>query len=129
MKQPWITPDDVRNYSCLADVKNRSNLQMGVDIRRAERYIMEYTNHDFSDGKYAGGIPEEVLDADVILSEYFAHNSAANGTAKKSESFDDYSYTAEDSFIDMKSLGLDVLLKPYRAVKTAGTATMRLRKL
>ena len=70
-----------------------------MDIRRAEGYIVRYVNHDFSDEAYVFGIPEDVRTADLVLSEYFSHNSAANGTAKRSESFEDYYYTTEDSFI------------------------------
>lgn len=129
MKRPWITPGDVREYSNLADVKSRSDLQINIDIRRAESSIIAYTNNDFSDTKYAEEVPEDVRVADIILSEYFSHNSAASGTAKKSESFDDYSYTTEDSFIELKSLGLDALLEPYMIPKASGKVTMRLRKL
>lgn len=129
MRRPWIEASAVKEYSNLEDVKSRSDFQMGVAIRRAESFIIEFTNNDFSDEKYMGGIPEDVRIADIVLSEYFAHNSAANGTAKRSESFDDYSYTAEDSMIDIHSLGLDALLNPYRNIKASGKVTMRLRKL
>lgn len=53
MKRPWITPGDVRDYSNLDDVKSRSDLQINIDIRRAESSIITYTNNDFSDTKYA----------------------------------------------------------------------------
>ena len=129
MKRPWIKACDVREYSNLEDVKSRSDTQMEIDIHRAESHIMAYVDHDFSEEKYTAGIPKDVRIADIILSEYYAHNSASNGTAKKSESFDDYSYTSEDSFIEIKTLGLDALLKPYRNLKASGNTTMRLRKL
>lgn len=129
MKRPWIQACDVREYSNLDDVKSRSDAQMEIDIRKAESHIMLYVNHDFSEEKYQGQVPEDIRAADIVLSEYYAHNSARSGMAKISESFDDYSYTSEDSFIDIKTLGLEALLKPYRNPKASGKTTMRLRKL
>lgn len=129
MRRPWISPEDVREYSSLEDVKGRSDLQLGIDIRRAESCIHTFTNNSFPAEKYAGGLPEDVRVADIILSEYFAHNSAANGAAKKSESFDEYTYTTEGSFIEIKSLGIDALLEPYMIAKASGKAVVRLRKL
>jgi hypothetical protein len=128
MERPWITPDAVKEYSDLEDVQKRSDTKLAIDIRRAESYIIKYTNNDFSDVKYAGGIPEDIRVADILLSEYFAHNMSIIGN-KKSESFDDYSYTIEDATIDITALGLDTLLEPYVITSVSGKVNMRMRKL
>jgi hypothetical protein len=128
MERPWIAPSDVKDYSDLADVQNRSDTKLTIDIRRAESYIIKYTNNDFSDDKYSDSIPEDIRVADILLAEYFAHNMSVIGN-KKSESFDDYSYTVEDSTIDVTALGLDTLLDPYVIARASGKVNMRMRKL
>lgn len=126
--RPWITPAEVKEYSDLEDVQKRSDSKLTIDIHRAESYIIKYTNNDFSDDKYSDSIPEDIRVADILLAEYFAHNMSIIGN-KKSESFDDYSYTVEDSSIDITSLGLDTLLEPYVITKVSGRVNMRMRKL
>lgn len=127
--RPWIEPNDVKSYSDLADVQNRADAKLEIDIRRAESYIIKYTNNDFSDAeKYPDSVPDDIKVADILLAEYFAHNKSVIGN-KKSESFDDYSYTVEDATIDVTTLGLDTLLDPYIIPKTSGKVNMRMRKL
>lgn len=128
MNRPWILPSDVKEYSDFEDVQARSDAKLAVDIRRAESYIIKYTNNDFLDEKYAESIPEDVKVADILLAEYFGHNISIIGS-KKSETFDDYSYTNDDSAIDVTALGLDTLLDPYVVTKATGKVTMRMRKL
>ena len=89
MARPWVTPDNVKEYSDLEDVLNRSEKKLKYDIQRAEAYIISFTNNSFSDDDYPGGVPEDVKLADVILAEYFAHNKQNIGK-KTSETFDDY---------------------------------------
>lgn len=128
MERPWITAEEVIAYSDLSNVTSRSPVKLGIDIRRAESYIIKYCNNDFSDEEYKDSIPEDVKVADILLAEYFAHNKAMIGS-KKSETFDDYSYTVDDSTIDVTSLGLDTLLGPYVKTKPAGNVNMRMRRL
>lgn len=128
MERPWITAQEVIDYSDLSDVVTRSPAKLSIDIRRAESYIIKYCNNDFTDEEYNDSIPEDVRVADILLTEYFAHNKAIIGS-KKSETFDDYSYTVDDSSIDVTSLGLDTLLGPYIKTKPAGNVNMRMRRL
>lgn len=128
MDRPWITPNDVKNYSDLENVKIRTDTKLKIDIQRAEAFIISHTNNSFTDSKYADKVPEDVKVADIILAEYFAHNTQAVDK-KTSETFDDYSYTISSSTIDITSLGIDTLLEPYVMTKASGKVTMRLRKL
>jgi hypothetical protein len=126
--RPWVTPSDVKAYSDLEDVTSRSETKLAVDISRAEAYIIKYCHHDFSDTEKYATIPEDVKTADIILSEYYAHKQKAIGNLK-SETFDDYSYTSNESEYMLASLGIDVLLDPYVEAEASGKITMRLRKL
>ena len=45
------------------------------------------------------------------------------------KSFDDYSYTAESSIIDVGKLGVESLLDDYVVVQPLNGVTMRLRSL
>ncbi len=126
--RPWITPADVKAYSDLKDVTERSDAKLAVDIKRAEAYIIKYCGHDFSDSEKYITIPDDVKTADIILSEYYGHKQGSIGKMK-SESFDDWSYTSSESEYLIKSLGIDVLLDPYVETSASGKVTMRLRKL
>ena len=128
MARPWVTPDNVKEYSDLEDVLNRSEKKLKYDIQRAEAYIISFTNNSFSDDDYPGGVPEDVKLADVILAEYFAHNKQNIGK-KTSETFDDYAYTSSSSEIDVKTLGIETLLESHLRSKASEKLTMRLRKL
>lgn len=127
MERPWITPQEVKDYSDLNDVITRNDTKLKTDIRRAESYIMHYTHNTFPDEEYTT-VPEDIKVACIILAEYFAHNSKLAGS-KTSETFDDYSYTMNHSEIDVTSLGLDTLLEAFVNTKASGKTTMRLRKL
>lgn len=128
MVRPWIQPEDVKEYSDFDDVKNRSNSKLKIDIQRAEAYIISYTNNPFSEEEYVDGVPENVKVADILLSEYFAHNKQTIGE-KTSETYDDYAYTISSSTIDVTTLGIDVLLESYVRTKKTGRVTMVCRKL
>lgn len=47
MARPWVTPDNVKEYSDLEDVLNRSEKKLKYDIQRAEAYIISFTNNSF----------------------------------------------------------------------------------
>lgn len=128
MDRPWITPKDVIDYTDLDDVAKRSEEKLSMDILRAEAYIIDFTNNKF-DGVET--IPEDVKMADILLTEFYAHNqqSYSAAGALKSESYDDYSYTAGDNSIDIKKLGIDVLLKPYVVTAASAKLILNLRKL
>ncbi|MBQ3160561.1 MAG: DUF3199 family protein [Oscillospiraceae bacterium] len=130
--RPWVQPQDVIDYTEYSDVKGRSTSKLAIDISRAEMQIMSYTNNkDFLDGELYPSIPEEVKNAVIILAEAFAHNAIEKTKNKKSETFDDYSYTAESSVIEVSSLFDEIapLLEDYKKAKASNTVNMRLRKL
>jgi len=130
--RPWITPKDVTDYTEYAEVKARAEAKLNVDISRAEQYIITYTNNKFngtaSDGT-AEPLPEPVKTATIILAESYAYNAIEATRRKKSESFDDYSYTAESNAVEISSLGLEPLLDEYKIVKSKSEIVMKLRAL
>ncbi len=131
-KRPWVAPQDVKSYTEFEDVKNRSDDKIAFDISRAEMHVMAYTNNkEFLDDEKYPEIPEEVKSAVIILAEAFAHNAVTKTNTKKSESFDDYSYTAESSIADIPSVFNEIspLLEDYMLAKANNTLNFRMRKL
>lgn len=129
MTRPWIKPDDVRNYSSSDKVKERLDEKLKVDIARAEAYVIYYTHNDFTGTDYATKVPDDIRIAVTVLAEAYAKQAILqkNGSLN-SETFDDYSYTASTDTETADSLGLGVMLDPYK-LDSKGTAVMRLRKL
>ena len=126
-KRPWATPDEVREYSDHASVKARTDAKLAVDITRAEQYVIAYTNNDFSDAEKFPVIPEPVKTAVILLAEHYGFK-ARNGGLMKSETYDDYSYTAaEGTLIDL--LDLRPLLDDFVIAAPKCGVTMKLRKL
>jgi len=124
MGRPWIQPAEVREYSDIDAVKNRSDAKLTVDITRAEAAVIKYTHNTF-DGQET--LPAEVKSALLILTEYYAYQAAKALGGVKSETFDDYSYTVSDSMLAISDLGIASLLDEY--IQKQGTVTMKLRKL
>lgn len=125
---PWVTPDDVKRYTDFADVQSRSSDKIEMDIMRAELWITNYCNNDFSDAEAYPDIPKGVKMATIILANAYAHNAVETSVnRKKSETFDDYSYTAESSVIDIDSLDINGLLDPYAIARFNNAVTMRMR--
>lgn len=151
--KPWITPSDVKNYSddvaivgrtvtiTKSDgtteekvvVPARADNKILIDIKRAEALIIKYCHHDFSDAEKYPDLPDNVRTAAILLSEAIAHNAYLSTVAYssyKSESFDDYSYTAGDATaVSIEDLGLSALLNEYVESQPKGNVFLRLRKL
>jgi hypothetical protein len=127
--RPWITPEDVREYSASDKVKQRTDQQLKTDIMRAESYVIYHTHNRFDDEKYDSGIPEDVVMAVTLLAEAYALKSInqINGVMS-SETFDDYSYTMDTDTDLIDSLQLGPMLDPY-VLKDSGKVIARLRKL
>ncbi len=128
MGRPWVTPEEVREYSDLPSVQDREDVKLKIDIQRAESYIIHYCHHDFSDEKYAGSVPADVRMADILLAEYYAYSKQNVGN-KTSEAFDDYSYTTSNTQIELSSLGLEALLDQFIRDKADERLIMRMKKL
>lgn len=124
--RPWVTPQEVRDYTEIQSVQERSDTRIAVDVSRAEQYVISYTNNDFSDYEE---IPKNVKTAVILLAETYGYNSVVSSQSIKSETFDDYSYTAENSIVSFNTLGIEPLLEGFIRVKPRNGVTMRLRRL
>lgn len=124
--RPWVTPQEVKDYSETPAVQQRSDTRLTVDIARAEQYVITYTHNSFAD---AEEIPQAIKTAVLILAEAYAHNAIAAAKEVKSETFDDYSYTSETSQISIEALDLAALLDGYIVTEPRHSVTMRMRKL
>jgi len=130
--RPWVTPQEVRDYTELASAKNRSDARLEMDIARAELYVISYTRNDFSDPVKYPVIPEAVRMAVILIAEMYAHNATnSKGGTFKSESFDDYSYTMADTDAKLDNLLLGPLLDDFilNGSKAGVDVFMRMRKL
>ncbi|QIB26096.1 DUF3199 family protein [Caloranaerobacter azorensis] len=130
--RPWITPQDVKDYTEHKAVLNRAETKLKFDIARAERYIIERTNNDFSDDLIYPVIPDEIKMATILVTEFYANMAANNPIeAKKSETFDDYSYTVSDKVYEMSVDDLDIsyLINDYIIEAPINKTIVRMRKL
>ena len=131
-ERPWVLPKEVKAYTDIEAVQQRKKDKLEMDIARAEQYVITYTHNRFEG---YDKIPGPVRTAVILLAEAYA--SYANqlkktgGGAVKSETFDDYSYTAgEGTFEDfVKALDLAALLDDFVIKQASGTVTMRMRRL
>ncbi|MCX4265955.1 MAG: DUF3199 family protein [Firmicutes bacterium] len=124
--RPWLTPADVRQYSEVPAVQGRADSRLTVDIARAEQYIIAYTHNSFADME---DLPDAVRTAALLLAEFYAQSAVSGGQTLKSETFDDYSYTAETAEISLASLDLAALLDDFVQVQPKCGVTMRVRRL
>lgn len=126
--RPWVIPEDVRQYTSHEDVSNRPDEKLVFDISRAELKVIAKTNNSF--GEEYPEIPDPVKMAVILLAEAYAKN-AVEATKKqiRSETFDDYSYSAESGTVDIDNLDIDDLLADYVLTKGRGKTVMRMRAL
>ncbi len=73
-KRPWVTPQEVREYSEIPAVQQRTDARLTVDIARAEQYIITYTHNRFADYEE---IPQAVKAAVIILAEAYARSATS----------------------------------------------------
>ena len=123
--RPWVTPQEVREYSELPAVQSRSEARLAVDIARAEQYVITYTHNDFAEE----ALPLAVKTAVLLLAEFYAQNAVTSGQTIKSETFDDYSYTTETVAASIEKLDLAALLDDFVQVQPKCGVTMRVRRL
>lgn len=129
VSRPWITPEDLKSYSDLKEINGRSDEKLRFDITRAEMKVISITNNRF-DGEDFTELPESVKIATILIAEAYAKNAVETGKKRiKSETFDDYSYTAESPLIDIDSIDLSGLLDDYTIKKGSGKIVMKLRRL
>ena len=128
VNRPWVTPADVKAYSDYEDVQQRNDTKLAVDITRAEQVVISYTHNKF-DNEELTEIPANVKTAVILLADRFAHTAFKVTRAYTSETFDDYSYTANNSEVSLNDMGLASLLDEYVLASANGSLFMRLRKL
>ena len=124
--RPWVTPEEVKTYSGVKEVLERTDEQLNVDIARAEQYVLTYTHNDLHEYEE---IPSAVKTAVLILAEAYAHNAVVSSRRMESETFDDYSYKASSTTVSIESLDLAALLDDYVINEPKKGVNMRLRKL
>lgn len=123
--RPWVLPADVRAYSDRPEIAERADAKLAVDISRAESFVIAYTNNNFAE---ASAIPDAVKTAVILLAENYGVAAAKGFGTMKSETFDDYAYTAaEGSLVD--TLGLGPLLDEFMIAEAKSGITMKLRRL
>ena len=130
-ERPWVTPQDVREYTDRKSVANRTDERLMIDISRAEMWVIRYTNNRFDDAEKFPEIPAAVRTAVILLAELYASDAAdiaKRGGKFRSESFDDYSYTKVDVEDCIRDLDLGALLDDY-IVRDTGNMNMRMRRL
>lgn len=128
--RPWVTPDEVREYSERECVKKRNDLKLQIDIARAESYVINYTGNNFFDSEKYPKIPENIKLAVILIAESYAADAANLGEdigTYKSENFDDYSYTLADNDYKLKNLDIGSLLEEF-IIQSTGF-TLKLRRL
>lgn len=125
-KRPWVTPQEVRDYSEIPSVQKRTDARLVVDIARAEQYVITYTHNTFESFEE---VPQPVKTAVLILAETYGYNAALIAKDVKSETFDDYSYTSENSQISVDGLDLAALLDEYVVAEPRNGVTLRMRRL
>ena len=128
VKRPWVYPDDVKEYSSYADVQSRDDEKLEVDIIRAEQAVIAYTNNRLDSDEYTE-VPKSIRTAVILLAENYAHSAYQMSKAYKSETLDDWSYTANDAQLSVSDLGLEALLDEFKITTSTGNVFMRLRKL
>lgn len=126
LERPWVAPNEVREYSEFESVQKRTDNKLAIDISRAEQYVIDYTHTKFE--SYSE-LPGAVKNAVIILAELYAHNAVERTKQIKSETFDDYSYTAESTILNISDLNLPSLLDEWVDTTPNGRVTMRMRKL
>lgn len=130
MERPWVTPQEVKDYSSSDKVKLREDAKIVFDIARAERYVIFYTNNKFDTETYQAEVPPDVIMAVTLLAEAYAKQAIIQKDGlMSSETFDDYSYTMDSNADLADHLGLGTLLEEYILKEKNSSVVMKLRKL
>lgn len=126
MTRPWLKPQEIRDYSEIPKIQERSDARIAVDIARAEQYVITYTHNSFSSERK---IPQAVRTAVLLLAEAYGNNAVTDSKDVKSETFDEYSYTSESTQINVESLDLEALLDEFVIPTVKNRIGMKLRRL
>jgi hypothetical protein len=128
--RPWVTPEEVIEYTDFEKVKTRSTAKLQADIVRAENYIIHRTNNTFQDNEKYPEIPSDIKLATMLIAEFYA-NTATQDPQKRyqSETYKDYSYTISGGDMSVDDIDISALISPYVLKQAVGNLDMKLRKL
>jgi hypothetical protein len=128
--RPWVTPEEVIEYTDFEKVKTRSTAKLQADIVRAENYIIHRTNNTFQDNEKYPEIPSDIKLATMLIAEFYA-NTATQDPQKRyqSETYKDYSYTISGGDMSVDDIDISALISPYILKQAVGNLDMKLRKL
>lgn len=130
MERPWVTPQEVKDYTSSAKVMTRDNTKLAFDIARAERYVIFYTHNKFDTEEYQERVPPDMKMAVTLLAEAYAKQAIIQKDGlMSSETFDDYSYTIKSDADLADSLELGTLLEEFILNDKNSSVVMKLRKL
>lgn len=134
--RPWLTPDELKEYTDFERVKSRADIKLKADITRAENYIIHRTNNDFACEEKYSTIPEDIKLATMLVAEHYSISVAVDKDSGilvsdlQGETFKDYSYTkkaTKDKSVD--DIDIDALISRFVVLPTIGTVNLKLRKL
>lgn len=130
MERPWVTSQEVKDYTSSAKVVARDNTKLAFDIARAERYVIFYTHNKFDTEEYQEWVPPDMKMAVTLLAEAYAKQAIIQKDGLiSSETFDDYSCTIKADADLADSLELGTLLKEFILNDKNSSVVMKLRKL
>lgn len=61
-ERPWVTPEELKEYTEFEEVKNRADSKLKIDISRAESWVIDYCNNRFDDPEKYPRYPGERQD-------------------------------------------------------------------
>lgn len=129
-ERPWVTPEELKEYTEFEEVRTAptASSKLTSPGRRAGSSTTATT--DSTTRRNTPKSRRMSRTAVLLIAEAYAHNAVEQTKVRlKSETFDDYSYTAESSIIDVGKLGVESLLDDYVVVQPLNGVTMRLRSL
>lgn len=139
MDRPFITKDDVLEYSAYDLIQEATEKAVENAISRAEMWIMRYCKRDFADLDEGSLDADTLILADKMLSEAFLVNSqlraitvntSENGLTITQEVNPNYTFhysTASEKTIDINSVTSEIalLLEPL-VLSDTGNTVMRI---
>lgn len=129
-KQPWVTPEELKEYTSFEDVKKCSDIKLRVMIQRATNRIINYTHNSFcySENDSEKEVPDAIKNIAILVAEALSHNEHIVTMKRiKSETYDDYAYTAEYQEISIDDILADI---PEMYLKSSnGTISFEMFKL
>lgn len=125
---PYITPQELIDFTPIDAIKNRSTTLLTYDILEATAEIDQICGHDFNDTTVYPSIPDAVKLAALKLSQYFSIVNSDESVIKaiKSQNIGDFSFSSDG----VEKPSVMHLLRPYiTSTPKTGNVRMRLSSL